>query len=201
MQVDPDVFAIVLSVMMAVGLAAACGFRVFVPLLVLSIGAKAELIELSSGFAWIGSTPALVCLSVATALEIGAYYVPWLDNALDSIATPASVVAGMVVAAAVMVDVDPWLRWTTATIAGGGMAAMVQLPTVALRAMSTAGTGGTANPVVASGEAAASVAVASTAAFAPVILPLMLVGIAVPAGLWVRGRRRSRAVRLELPRV
>jgi hypothetical protein len=190
MQLDPEVFAILLSVLMAIGLAAACGFRVFVPMLVVALAARAELLELSPGFAWIASTPALACVAIATALEIGAYYVPWLDNALDTVATPASIVAGVVVAAAVMVDVDPWLRWTTATIAGGGAAALVQLPTVALRALSSAMTGGTGNPLVSSAEAAASAAVAGTAALAPLALPLVLVGIALPAGLWVRSRRR-----------
>jgi hypothetical protein len=193
MPFDPEVFAILLSAIMAIGLAAACGFRVFVPLLVVALAARAELIELSPGFAWIASTPALVCVALATALEIGAYYVPWLDNTLDAVATPASIVAGIVVAAAVMVDVDPWLRWSTAAIAGGGAAALVQLPTVALRALSSAGTGGVGNPILSSAEAAASAAVASTAALAPLALPVVLVGIALPAGLWVRSRRRRSA--------
>ncbi len=193
MSIDPEVFAILLSAIMAIGLAAACGFRVFVPLLVLALAARAEMLELSPGFAWIASTPALVCVAIATALEIGAYYVPWLDNTLDAVATPAAVVAGIVVAAAVMVDVDPWLRWSTATIAGGGAAALVQLPTVALRAMSTAGTAGAGNPILSSAEVAASAAVASTAAVLPLALPVVLVGIALPAGFWVRSRRRRSA--------
>jgi len=194
-QIDTDVFAIAFSLLMAIGLAAACGFRVFVPLLVLSLGSRAGLIELSSGFQWIASMPALVCFGTATVLEIVAYYVPWLDNLLDSIATPASIVAGVVVAAAVMVDVDPWVRWTTATIAGGGVAALVQLPTVALRGLSTTTTGGAANPMVSTAEAAASTAVASTAAFAPMLLPLFLVGVMLPAGVWLHGRARSKPAR------
>ena len=94
-----DPLNFLLSVLAALGLAAACGFRVFVPLLVLSLAARAGWIGLSPGFAWIGSTPALVSLGLATVLEVGAYYVPWLDNLLDSIATPAAVVAGIVVSA------------------------------------------------------------------------------------------------------
>ena len=117
-----------LSILAALGLAAACGFRVFVPLFVVSLASRAGALDLSSGFAWIGSTPAVVCFGTATLLEVLAYYVPVIDNLLDSVATPAAVVAGVVVAAAVMTDIDPWLKWTLATVAGGGLAAAVQFP-------------------------------------------------------------------------
>src|SRR6185503_12680871 len=116
----------VLSICVGIGLSAACGFRIFVPLLALSIAALSGHVHLSSGFAWIGTTPALIALSVATALEIAAYYVPWLDHALDTIATPAAVIAGTMTTAALVTDVSPFLKWTLAIIAGGGAAGLVQ---------------------------------------------------------------------------
>src|SRR5688572_12753348 len=141
-----------LSVFVGVGLAAACGFRIFVPLLVMSIAAVSGQLTLSPSFQWIGSYPALITFGVATVLEITAYYVPWLDNLLDSIATPAAVVAGTIVTASVVSGMNPYLQWTLAVIAGGGAAGLVQGATVLTRAASTTTTGGLANPVVATAE-------------------------------------------------
>src|SRR5262249_55839922 len=107
-----------LSILVGVGLSAACGFRVFVPLLVLSIASITGHATLSSGFSWIGSYPALVAFTIATGLEVAAYYVPWLDNLLDTVATPAAVIAGTIVTASMVSHLDPFLRWTLAVIAG-----------------------------------------------------------------------------------
>src|ERR1044071_3895040 len=118
-----------LSICLGVGLSAACGFRVFVPLLCLSIASQAGYVHLAPSFAWIGTVPALIAFSVATLVEIAAYYIPWLDNALDSAAVPIATVAGVVATAAVVTNVDPFWRWTLAVIAGGGLAASTQLTT------------------------------------------------------------------------
>src|SRR5512146_2904800 len=100
-----------LSIGIGLGLSAACGFRVFVPLLVASIAARAGYLSLAPGFEWVGTQPALYAFATATLLEILAYYIPWLDNALDAIATPAAVIAGMLVGAAVFTDLPPFLKW------------------------------------------------------------------------------------------
>src|SRR5215469_8319243 len=143
-----------LAIAMGVGLAAAVGFRVFLPMLVLSLGAYTGHLTLTSGLAWLGTPVALVMLSVAAAIEILAYYIPGVDNALDVIAAPAALVAGTVVSAAVMTDVPPMVRWTTAVIAGGGAAGVIQGLTSLLRAKSTAMTAGLGNHVIATGELA-----------------------------------------------
>src|SRR6516162_6641024 len=101
----------VLSVCLGIGLSAACGFRVFVPLLVMSIANLSGNLTLAHGFEWIGTYPALITFSVATALEIGGYYIPWLDHLLDTIATPAAIVAGTVVTASMVTDLSPFLKW------------------------------------------------------------------------------------------
>src|SRR6266404_3033095 len=101
-----------LSICVGVGLSAACGFRVFVPLLVMSIAAASGHLTLAHGFEWIGSNPALVAFSVATVVEIAAYYIPWVDNLLDAIATPAAVIAGTLVTASMVTGTSPFLKWT-----------------------------------------------------------------------------------------
>lgn len=167
----------VLALSLGLGLAAACGFRVFVPLLVAALAGNTGHLELASDFAWLGSDAAVIALGVATLLEIGAYYVPWLDNLLDTVASPAAVVAGAVVTAGVVTDVSPMLRWGTAIIAGGGAAGSVQGLTVLTRGASTAMTGGLANPIVSTLEAAAAVAVAVLAVLAPLLaVSLVIIG-------------------------
>jgi hypothetical protein len=141
-----------LGVLLGIGLAAACGFRIFLPFLVLGLFARAGGIALAPGFDWIGTDPAILAFAVATALEVTGYFVPWLDHALDALATPASLVAGTVAVAAVFGDVSPLLRWTVAAIAGGGTAGLVQGASVAARATTAMVTGGLGNVVVAGME-------------------------------------------------
>ena len=99
-----------LSVLLGIGLSAACGFRIFVPFLLVGIAARTGHVALGTSFAWMASTPALIALGVATVVEIGAYYIPWLDHLLDVIATPAAVVAGMIMTASVVTGLDPMLK-------------------------------------------------------------------------------------------
>ncbi|MCK5595837.1 MAG: DUF4126 domain-containing protein [Candidatus Eisenbacteria sp.] len=180
---------IALSVLIGIGLAAACGFRVFVPFLVVSIAAMSGHLELAPGFEWMGTYYALVAFAAATLLEVAAYYVPWLDNLLDTIAIPVAVVAGAVITASVIGDMSPFLRWTLAVIAGGGTAAAVQAATVALRGTSAVTTGGLANPVVSTGELGGSAVVATLA----VVLPIVAVALVIIMGAFlVRLRRWSR---------
>src|SRR2546430_1436977 len=115
---------ILLTVCLGIGLSAACGFRVFVPMLIMSIASLSGHLSLAHGFEWIGSYPALVSFSVATCLEIAGYYVPWLDHLLDTMATPAAIVAGTIVTASMATEVSPLLKWSLAIIAGGGLAGM-----------------------------------------------------------------------------
>jgi len=158
---------LVLAIAMGVGLAAAVGFRVFVPMLVLSIAAYTGHLTLSSGLAWLGAPAALVMLSVAAALEILAYYIPGVDNALDVIAAPSALIAGTVVSAAVMTDLPPMVKWTAAVIAGGGAAGLTHGLTSLLRAKSTLVTAGLGNHVVATGELGGALLVALLALAAP----------------------------------
>jgi hypothetical protein len=165
----------VLGALAGIGLAAACGFRVFVPLLVLSIAARAGEMHLGHGFDWIASYPALVAFSVATGLEIAGYYIPWVDHLLDAIATPTAIVAGILVTAASLGHASPFLQWTLAVVAGGGTAAVFQGLTATARSISTLTTGGLGNPVVSTAEAGGSALLSVLAVTVPVLAALAVV--------------------------
>ncbi|HVU63701.1 MAG TPA: DUF4126 domain-containing protein [Phycisphaerales bacterium] len=200
---------IAVAIMLGLGLSAACGLRVFVPMLVLSIAAKAHLVDLSPSLAWIGSTEGLVCLGVATVVEIVAYKIPWLDHALDTIASPAAIIAGAIVSASqihAITGVHPMVQWTCAIIVGGGLAGLVQTGTVATRAASTVITGGFANPIISTIQSVASIVVSVLAVVVPIIgalFALCVVGGAVFLVSRWRKMRRNAAVTdtsLRLPR-
>jgi len=139
---------IIIGLIVGIGLSAACGFRVFVPMMGMSIASLCGNITLSPGFAWMGTWPALIAFSTATVIEIGAYYIPWLDHVMDALMTPSAVVAGTILTASMLGDMYPFLKWCLAIIAGGGVAAVVQGGTVALLAVSTGTTGGARNFLV-----------------------------------------------------
>lgn len=160
---------VLVSVALGIGLAAAVGFRVFLPLLVVSVAGYTGYLPLSDSFSWLATLPALVMLGVAAVLEIGAYYIPGVDNLLDVVATPAALVAGTVVAAAVMTDLPPIVKWTTAVIAGGGAAGITQAVTGLLRAKSTVTTGGLGNAIIATGELGGSLLTSVLALFMPLV--------------------------------
>jgi hypothetical protein len=165
------------SIALGLSLSAACGFRVFVPLLAIGAAARLELVELSPGFSWMGATPTLIAFGTATLLEVAAYYIPWLDNFLDAAATPAAIIAGILASAAVFVDMPPLVRWVVALVGGGGAAGLIQGATVLLRIKSLATTGGLGNPVVSTAELAGSTVVSVLAIFVPIFcLVLLLVG-------------------------
>lgn len=168
-------FQTLLGILAGVGLAAACGFRVFVPLLVAAVAVRSGALDAAEGFAWLGSTPALVALSVATLLEVGAYYIPGLDHLLDTIASPAAVLAGTLVTASLVTDAEPWFRWTLAAIAGGGAAALVQSASVLARGASGVTTMGIGNPVVATAELAGATVTSVLSVVAPIVVTIGLV--------------------------
>ena len=164
----------ILCVCLGIGLAAACGFRVFVPFLIMSIASLSGHLQLAHGFEWIGTYPALITFSVATALEVAGYYIPWVDHLLDTVATPAAVVAGIIVTASVVSGMSPLLKWSLAVIAGGTAAGVVQGTTVLVRGASTLTTGGLANPLFATAELASSVSLSVVALVAPLLVIVVL---------------------------
>jgi hypothetical protein len=165
------------GVALGIGLAAATGFRVFVPLLAAGIAAHFGHLPLSDGFQWLASTPALVALGTAAVVEVLAYYIPGVDHALDLIAGPATVVAGIVASAAVMTDVPPGILWPVAIIGGGGVAGLTKGSTALLRAKTGLMTGGLANPAVSTAETIGATGLSLFAIALPVLCLLLVVAL------------------------
>jgi hypothetical protein len=163
-----------LSICIGVGLATACGLRVFIPLLVTSLMAHFGHLPLGPGFQWMGSYTAVMGFSAGAAVEVAGYYIPWVDNALDTIATPAAMTAGTLITVALMTNMDPFYKWALGIIAGGGMAGLVQGTTVVARGASTAGTGGLANHLLATVELIGSILVSVLAVVVPVLLMVFI---------------------------
>ncbi len=165
------------SLMVGLGLSAACGFRVFVPLMGMSIASLSGHLTLAPGFEWIGTVPACIALSTATFLEIGTYYIPWLDNLMDALMTPVALVAGSLATASMGDGLSPLLQWSLGIIGGGGVTGIVQGGTVMVRASSSGTTGGAGNPVVSTLEMIASVCITVLAIVLPLLALVLVVWI------------------------
>lgn len=160
---------IVISVFLGIGLAAAVGFRVFLPLLILSVAGYYDYIPLNESWQWIGSMTSIIVLGIATLIELFGYYIPWVDNLLDMISIPLAAIAGTVVIVATVSELNPAVTWALAIIAGGGTATVIKGNTSALRLTSTASTGGLANPLVTTLETGSSILVSIASIFVPIV--------------------------------
>jgi len=165
----------VIGICLGLGLAVSSGFRVFVPLLVANIASLTGIVNLSGGFEWMGSCPAFAVFLTATVVEVGAYYIPWLDNALDSISIPLAWVAGTLLSVAFMADFPPMVKWTLGIIVGGGGAAMIKTGASMARLKSTAFTAGWANWIIATFEHIASVVMSVLTVLVPIVMGIIAV--------------------------
>jgi hypothetical protein len=185
-----------LGIPLGLTLSTAAGLRIFVPLLLTGLAGRFGYLPLTPSMSWIASDAALLAFATATLLEIGAYYVPWLDNALDALATPAAVTAGVVATAAVTPELSPLLRWTLAIVAGGGVAGIVQAGTALLRLKSSAFTAGAGNSLIATGELMGALALSVLAFLAPLLAGALAVAALIVLA-WrlaaIRRRRRERS--------
>ncbi|NML64606.1 DUF4126 domain-containing protein [Hymenobacter sp. RP-2-7] len=181
---------------LGLGLAASSGFRVFVPLLAAGVAHRVGWLPPAPGFAWLGSTPALLTLAAATLLELLGYYLPLLDHLLDALATPAALAGGALLMASSLPQLDPTTRWVLSVVVGGGAAGLVQGSTVLLRAGTTATTGGLANPLFATLENGLAVGGTALALLLPLVAAALALGLLLFMGSrWRRWQRRRVAAR------
>jgi len=157
-------------------LSAACGFRIFLPLLCVSAALNYGYVTPLSHIAWLATREALTVLSIATIVELVAFYIPIIDNFLDTLAAPLSIVAGTLIMGTVLDDVDPIYRWTIGIMAGGGPALLTQSTTSAIRLTSTSLSGGGVNFLVATLESIFGVGIVGLVLYSPT-LALILVCI------------------------
>ena len=177
-----DEAGVILAALMGISLAAASGFRVFLPPFLLSLAIRADFVEVDlvgTSFEFFETTPAIIILGVASIAEFAAFYVPWVDSLLDTIASPAAIIAGISMTAIVMEGSDPAVQWAIAIIAGGGASATIQGATVTTRGLSSTFTLGYANSLVATSENVASVALTIVALLAPLVAGIFAVVIIV----------------------
>lgn len=167
------------AIALGIGLSASAGFRVFIPLLVAGLASHFGILSLGESFAWMGSTPALITFGVASVVEVLAYYIPFVDNLLDSIATPLSICAGTLLMTSVFPAEDEWMKWVIGLVVGGGAAATIQSGSAITRLMSSKFTAGTGNPVVSTGEGIAATGFSILSLVAPILVAILLVVLIV----------------------
>jgi hypothetical protein len=167
---------IITTIAMGIALSATAGFRVFVPMLAAALAGHFNVINLPADMAWLSSWTSIICFATASIAEIGAYYIPFIDNLLDTIATPLSVAAGTLLAFSILPvsGQEPIVRWALAFLAGGSTAGTIQLGTGLLRLLSSKTTIGTGNVVVATTENAAALTGSALSLVVPVIVALLL---------------------------
>ena len=168
-----------LGILLGIGLAASCGFRVFLPMLVTNLASMFGYLDLAPGFEWMGSWIAFAAFLAAAIVEVGAYYIPWLDNALDTISGPLAMIAGTVLTASFLTEVNPLVQWTLGIIVGGGTAGIVKVGASAARLTSSATTGGLGNHAVATTENVMSIVTSILAFILPFITAFLVIVIIV----------------------
>jgi len=164
---------LITAVAIGIGLAASAGFRVFVPMLVAAIAAKTGVLPLNDSFQWLSSWTSIAILGTATVVEILAYYIPVVDNLLDTITTPLAIGAGTLLLTSVLPVDSELMRWITGAALGGGSAAVVQSGSALTRLTSTKMTAGMGNPLVATVE---NVAATGTSLLS-LVIPFFIVAL------------------------
>jgi len=174
-------YSILTNIAMGIALSACAGFRVFIPMLAGALAGHFNIISLPADMQWLSSWPAIACFGTAAIAEVGAYYIPFVDNLLDTIATPLSIGAGTVLASSILpiAGQEPLVRWGIGLLAGGSVAGTIQMGTGLLRLFSSKATLGTGNAVVATTENAAAISVTTLSFFIPVIVAVLLIALIV----------------------
>lgn len=176
-----------LSAFIGIGLAAASGFRIFLPLFAVSIASYMHWIPVNENFQWLSSVPTLIISGIATIVEILAYYIPYVDHLLDTLSVPLATIAGSVLFASQFTDLGTFPTWALALIAGGGTAAAISSGFAGTRLASTATTGGLGNAAVATTETTGAGVMSFLALASPVIAFVAAVLLIIV--LYVFGRK------------
>lgn len=190
---------ILAAVALGIGLSASVGFRVFIPMLVASVAAHFNIIPLTESFSWLGSWPAMISFGTAAVVEVLAYYIPFVDNLLDTVTTPLAVGAGTLLMTSVLPVDNELMKWIMGFVVGGGAAATMQSGSVLSRLTSSKFTAGTANPVVSTGENVAALGSSVTALFFPPVVAVIFILIAILIFVklfeWRKHKKKNKQIR------
>lgn len=199
------------AVCIGLGLSAAGGLRVFVPLLIAGVAQRLDLVHLAPALAWTSSWTALAVLGALSIAEGVGYCVPIVDHALDAVSAPAGWLAGALLSIGL---VAPELHSTLASgdhvsglfgqalyatglgaaaASGAAAAGVAQMTSAGGRVISTATTGGIANPFYAAVESILAMVASVLAILTPIVLAL---GVLIVAGALFIAIRKRRAPRL-----
>jgi len=172
---------VISAIALGIGLSACCGFRVFIPLLVGSVAAYFHWIPLNAEMSWLATVPAIISFGTAAVFEVSAYYIPFIDNILDAVATPLAMLAGTAVAVSVLPvgHMDPLLQWGLGLLAGGAPAGTIQVGSGLLRLFSSKTTAGAGNSVIATGENLFAVMGSLGSLVVPVLVAIFLLAFCV----------------------
>jgi hypothetical protein len=188
-----EYMTILVQLAMGLSLAACAGMRAFLPLLIVGLAGRFDYIPLLSSFEWLASTPALTVFGVAVVFEILGDKIPLIDNLLDTVQTGVKPVAGTLVVAGLLTEFTPLQAVVLGIVLGGSAAGAVHLLKAQARVLSSAGTGGLANPVISTVEDAGTLTASVAAIFVPVIVLTLILAVATGIGMALRGVRRRMA--------
>ena len=186
MNLGPELW---ISILAGVALAAAAGFRAFLPLLLVSLASRMGWMDLNDQFAWLSSDVALAALLVATVVEVSADKIPVVDHLLDVVGTMLRPAAGILAGLAVFGDLPEPLTIAMALVFGT-VSLSTQVGRAQARVGSTVTTGGLANPFISAFEDLVATILTALAIFLPLLAAAAVLFLAV--FLWKRVSRRRR---------
>ncbi|WP_435152110.1 DUF4126 domain-containing protein [Micromonospora aurantiaca (nom. illeg.)] len=190
-----------LEVLTGSGLAASAGLNAYIPLLLMGLLSRyTDLVELPSGWQWLGNGWVVLILAVLLAVEVVADKVPVVDHVNDVVQTVVRPTAGGLAFGAgagsetvTVSDPDTFFsthQWVPVVV-GVLIALGVHLLKAAARPVINATTAGVGAPVASTAEDATSVVMSVVALLLPVLVLVFLVALLffVP---WLFRRRRER---------
>ncbi|MEU7610386.1 DUF4126 domain-containing protein [Micromonospora sp. NPDC049204] len=193
------------EVLTGTGLAASAGLNAYIPLLALGLlGRYTDLIDLPSGWTWLGNGWVIVILAVLLAVEMVADKVPVVDHINDVVQTVVRPTAGGLAFGAgssseTVTVSDPGSffsshQWVP-VVTGVLLALGVHLLKSAARPVINATTAGFGAPVASTAEDATSVVVSLVAIILPVLVLAFLLGLVVFVFWFLRRRSERRRER------
>ncbi|KKJ95427.1 DUF4126 domain-containing protein [Micromonospora sp. HK10] len=190
-----------LEVLTGSGLAASAGLNAYIPLLLMGLLARyTDLVDLPSGWQWLGNGWVVLILAVLLAVEVVADKVPVLDHVNDVVQTLVRPTAGGLAFGAgsssetvTVSDPDTFFsshQWVPVVV-GVLIALGVHLLKAAARPVINATTAGFGAPIASTAEDATSAVMSVVAILLPVLVLVFLLGL-VWFLFWFLRRRKDR---------